>query len=624
MDARVDPEPEAPREGVFERLIDPFPQERTAPPETLGAFLRWLLRGTEPAVFGLLVATIALGVAEALVAYAVGWVVDRAAVVSPEVLFAEDWPGLLAIGLFFLILRPGLMALTAGFISRGIVPGFTSLTIWRLHGHTLGQSMSFFEDDFAGRIAQKETQTAVAMTDATTETLNAIVYGVATLTAAMAILAVADWRLALLLSVWFAIYLRLVLRRLPRIRACAKARAEARAAASGQLVDSLSHMTTVKLFAHAGREHEAARSALARYRAAGIAFGRESWNFRVRLAILASALPVLLIGAALWLWTEGMAGPGLIAMAGLISTRLSHMSGWISFTAMGIFTNLGVVEDGMKTLSPAHEITDAPDAAVPARAIGRIDFDGVRFQYGRAGGGGLERLDLAVAPGEKVGLVGPSGAGKSTVLKLLLRLHDVEAGQVSLDGRDIRTLTQDGLRAQIATVTQEPAMFNRSALDNILYGRPEAGRAAAIAAAEEAAAHDFILGLRDRKGRTGYDAHLGEDGVKLSGGQRQRIALARAILKDAPVLVLDEATSALDSEVEAVIQAALARLMAGKTVIAIAHRLSTIQSMDRIVVLDRGRIVEEGPHLALLARQGLYARLWARQSGGFLHESPTA
>ncbi len=617
-------EPVAGAEGTFERLIDPFAEPKGPPPQRLGAFMRWMMRGTGWAVGGLFTATVLLGIAEALVALAVGWVVDRAAVVDAGTFWAEDWPMLALIAGFFLVVRPGLMALTSGFVSRSLNPGMPSLGMWRLHGHTLGQSMSFFEDDFAGRLAQKETQTAIAMNDVMAETLNSVAYGIAALVAALAVLGAADWRFVVLLGLWTVLYLRLVTRYLPRIRAAAKTRADARSAVSGQLVDSLSHMTTVKLFAHAGREREAARQSLSRYRAAGIAFGRIAWTFRAKLAVLASALPVLMIGAALWLWTIEAAGPGVIAMAAMISTRLAHMSGWISFTAMGIFTNIGVVEDGMRTLSPGHTITDAPEAQDPPPARGALAFEGVRFQYGRAGGGGLESFDLRIEPGERVGLVGPSGAGKSTALKLLLRLHDVEDGRVTLDGRDIRRLTQDGLRRQIATVTQEPAMFNRSALANILYGRPEAGRTAAIEAAKRASAHEFIQSLADRRGRTGYDAHLGEDGVKLSGGQRQRIALARAILKDAPVLVLDEATSALDSEVEAEIQTALARLMEGKTVIAIAHRLSTIQSMDRIVVMDRGRIVEEGPHEALLARGGLYARLWARQSGGFLIESPAA
>ena len=609
---------------MFERLIDPFPERTAPPPDRLAPFIRWLMRGTGWAVWGLLIATVALGIAEALVALAIGWVVDRTAVAGPETFFATDWPMLAAIAVFFLVLRPGLMALTSGFVSRSLNPGMPSLGVWRLHGHTLGQSMGFFEQDFAGRIAQKETQTAIALNDVVAETLNSVAYGIAALTASVAVLAAADWRLAALLAVWFVVYLRLVTRYLPRIRAAAKERAEARAAMSGQLVDSLSHMATVKLFAHAGREREAARDALARYREAGIVFGKVAWDFRARLAVLASALPVLLVGGALWLWGTGAAGPGVIAMAGMLSTRLAHMSGWISFTAMGIFTNLGVVEDGMRTLSPAHDIVDAEDAEEPARLRGEIAFEEVAFRYGREDGGGLHGLDLRVAPGERVGLVGRSGAGKSTALALLLRLHEVEEGRITLDGIDIRRLTQDGLRRQIATVTQDPAIFNRSAFENIRYGRPEATEAQVREAARLAAADGFISELRDRRGRTGYAAHLGEDGVTLSGGQRQRIALARAILKDAPVLLLDEATSALDSEVEATIQATLAGLMEGKTVIAIAHRLSTIQAMDRIVVLDEGRVLEEGPHDALLARGGLYAELWARQSGGFLAESAAA
>jgi ATP-binding cassette subfamily B protein len=325
-----------------------------------------------------------------------------------------------------------------------------------------------------------------------------------------------------------------------------------------------------------------------------------------------------MIGIALWLWHAGEAGPGTIAMAGLLSTRLAQMSGWLSFTAMGIFADIGTIEDGIQTLAAPHGLTDRPGAVDPGRVAGAIRFEDVGFKYGRDGKGGLDGFSLTIRPGEKVALVGRSGAGKSTAVMLLLRLHDVEAGRITLDGTDIRDLTQDGLRKQIALVTQEAAMFNRSAMDNILYGRPDAGEAAAVAAAREASADRFVAELRDFKGRTGYAAHLGERGVKLSGGQRQRIALARAILKDAPVLALDEATSALDSETEAAVQGALGRLMEGKTVIAIAHRLSTIARMDRIVVLDAGRIVEEGSHQELLDAGGLYARLWARQSGGFI------
>ncbi|MEM6905083.1 MAG: ABC transporter ATP-binding protein, partial [Pseudomonadota bacterium] len=487
------------------------------------------------------------------------------------------------------------------------------------HRHTLGQSLSFFEDDFAGRISAKEIQTSHELTSAVTEFLNAVAYGLAAVLGAALILGTADPLLLGCLGVWFAAYAWLVAHYLPRIRRNAEARAETKAALTGQVVDSLSHIATVKLFAHAGREEAAARQALERHRVSQMTFGRTVWAFRSWLAILSGILPAALVGLALWLWSTGAGTAGVIAMSAMIAARLSQMSGWISFTAMTIFTNIGTVEDGMKTLSPAHTLTDREDAKTPGRVQGHIRFEGVSFGYGSTGrSAAINGLDLEIRPGERVGLVGSSGAGKSTTVSLLLRLYDVEAGRVTLDGTDIRELTQDGLRRQIATVTQDPAMFNRSALDNILYGRPEAGPEAAIEAARRAEADDFIRELADRKGRRGYEAHLGERGVKLSGGQRQRIALARAILKDAPILVLDEATSALDSEIEAEIQASLENLMEGKTVLAIAHRLSTIQAMDRIVVLERGQIAEQGSHANLLARGGTYARLWQRQSGGFI------
>jgi ATP-binding cassette subfamily B protein len=531
---------------------------------------------------------------------------------------ADHGVELLLFALLFVVIRPGLMALMSALNALAITPGLFHLSVWRLHRHTLGHSLRYFEEDFAGRITQKQTQTANAVGEVVSETIHAIAFGIAAVVGSAVALGGADWRLAILMLVWLAGYGWAVAYFLPRIRARAKRRAEARAALSGQLVDTLSHMETVKLFAHAEREEEAARGALARYRAAALSFGRMAFGFRAALAVLSGLLPFMLIGGGLWLWMQGQAGPGLLAMAGFLSMRLGQMSGWISFTAMGIFSNIGVIEDGMRTLAPPHDLVDHPEAVEPPHAAGAIAFEDVHFRYGREDGGGLDGFALRVAPGEKVALVGRSGAGKSTVVSLLLRLHDVEEGRITLDGADIRDLTQDGLRRQIATVTQEPAMFNRSALDNILYGRPDAGREAAEAAAREAQADEFIAELSDYKGREGYDAHLGERGVKLSGGQRQRIALARAILKSAPVLVLDEATSALDSESEAAIQAALWWLMEGKTVIAIAHRLSTIARMDRIVVMDAGRVVEEGTHQELLARGGLYAGFWGRQSDGFI------
>jgi ATP-binding cassette, subfamily B, bacterial len=519
---------------------------------------------------------------------------------------------------FFLVFRPVLMILSSGFVSVTLAPGLYPLSIWRIHRHTLGQSLRYFEDDFAGRISQKQLQTSMAILDVVTEFVNSISFGLAAVIGALLVLSGADWRLMLVMLGWFVVYAAWVAWMLPVVRARSAMRAEAKASLSGQLVDTLSNMPTVKLFAHTDREEAAAHASITRYRKAALGFGRATWTFRTGLAVLGGLLPATLIGAAIWLWSIGQGSPGTIALAAMISTRLSQMSGWLSFVAMTIFANVGVIEDGIRTLAPSHRLTDAPDARPPGRVRGAVTFENVHFEYGREGGGGLRGVTLHIAPGERVGLVGRSGAGKSTLIRLLARLDDVERGRILLDGQDIRELTQEGLRKHISVVTQDTAMFNRSALDNILYGRPEAGHDAAMAAARQARADAFIRELVDPRGRTGYEAHLGERGVKLSGGQRQRIALARAVLKDAPLLVLDEATSALDSEVEAEIQGTLDAFMQGRTVLAIAHRLSTIRRMDRIIVMDEGRIVEEGRHDELLARGGIYARLWEHQTGGMI------
>ncbi len=631
-----------------ERLFDPYAAGEGPPPERLWPFMRWMMRGAGPALACAALLSLLVGLSEAVGAFLIGWIIDQA-VGGPEAFFAAQGPILIMAAGFFLLLRPALMILSSALVSRSLGPGLFHLGVWRLHRHTLGQSLRYFEDDFTGRLAQKQMQTATSLTDIVIELVSSVGFAVAAVLGALLALGGADWRLCLILLAWIAAFCLLVGYFLPRIRERSRRRAEARAGLTGQFVDSLSHMATVKLFAHAGREEAAARASLARWRETALAFGRTVQAFRAGLALLAGALPVVMVGAALWLWAAGETGPGPIAMAGFLGMRISQLSGWISFTTMNIFANFGTVEDGMRTLSPPHEIVDAPDAEARGRAAGAIAFEAVVFRYGRdepeaaeaadggelsegglehlaAGGGivglgpggGLNGFSLDLRPGEKVALVGRSGAGKSTALSLLLRLYDVEGGRITLDGVDIRELPQDHLRRQIAMVTQETAMFNRSALDNILYGRPAADREAAIAAAKDAAADVFIAGLRDHKGREGYDAHLGERGVKLSGGQRQRIAIARAILKDAPILALDEATAALDSETEAAVQTALRRLMEGRTVIAIAHRLSTIAHMDRIVVMESGRVVEQGSHSELMARGGLYAGFWQRQSGGFI------
>jgi ATP-binding cassette subfamily B protein len=487
----------------------------------------------------------------------------------------------------------------------------------RLNRWTLGQSVRFFDEDFAGRIAQKQMQTANAVTSVVTEMINVVAFALASLAGSLALLGSIDLRITAVFLVWLLGYFALIRWYLPRIRKRSGARAGARAMVTGQVVDSITNIKTVKLFAHADHEERTAQDAMVTFRDKALQFGYLAASFRFCLMCLAGVLPVLLIGATLLLWRGGMASEGDIVAAGAVSIRIAQMTGWVSFTLMAIYSNIGEVENGMKTLSVHDRVEDAPDAKPLQVTKGEIVFDDVEFAYG-GDVGGVRGVSLTIKPGEKLGIVGASGAGKSTLVSLLLRLYDGEKGQIRIDGQDISKVTQDSLRSQIGMVTQETAMFNRSARENILYGRPDASDEEMKAAAAKAEAHAFIAALEDGEGRSGYDAFLGERGVKLSGGQRQRIALARAIVKDAPILVLDEATSALDSEVEAAIQAALHRVMEGKTVLAIAHRLSTLSEMDRIVVMEKGRIVESGSHEELLAQGGLYAAFWARQSGGFI------
>ena len=598
-------------------LIDGFAPADGAPPRALWPFLRWCLAGTWPVIWVATLFSAIAGAMEVASAWLLGVVIDAALTAGPEAFFADH---ALLIGVyvgFYLIFRPFFFGASAAFNGIVLPPNLAPLIQSRLHRWSLGHAVSFFDNDFAGRIAQKQMQTATALVNVVTEVINAGAFAIATLVGAVVMLVAIDWRIGLMLLVWTVGYAWMIHWFMPRIRVLSKTRAAARANVTGQIVDTITNIKTVKLFGHVDYEDETAIEAMKGYRNAALDFGYLSTGFRFALMFTAGILPVALVLGAVALWQAGSVTAGEIAATGAVSMRIAQMTGWVSFTLMGIYANVGEIEDGMRTLTPPHDLTDADEAVDLPSSTGRIAFEGVSFAYGRRTGG-VDGIDLVVEPGQKVGIVGASGAGKSTLVALLLRLYDTEKGRVSLDGIDVRTIRQDSLRRQIAMVTQDTAMFNRSAFDNILYGRPGASEADVHDAAKRAEAHEFIEKLVDHRGRKGYGAFLGERGVKLSGGQRQRVALARAILKDAPILVLDEATSALDSEVEAAIQTALERVMAGKTVLAIAHRLSTLAHMDRIIVMDAGRIVEQGTHAQLLARRGLYARYWDRQSGGFI------
>jgi ATP-binding cassette subfamily B multidrug efflux pump len=498
-----------------------------------------------------------------------------------------------------------------------ILPNFGTMIRWRAHSHVIRQPVGWFESDFAGRIANRIMQTPPAAGDAVFQTFDAVAFASVTLVGAAFMLAEADLRLLLPLLVWFALYALLVRWTLRRAGPASKASSDARSAVTGRVVDSYTNIHSVKLFADHQNELAYAKEAIETARSTFMKEMRIVTKMDITLTLLNGFLIVAVIGWAMVLWYQGEASVGTVAATSALVLRLNNMTYWIMWATTALVQALGVVAEGMETITHPIGLTDAADAKPLEFKQGLIQIEGVSHHYGR-GSGGLQAVTLTIRPGEKIGVVGRSGAGKSTLVKLMLRFYDAESGRILIDGQDISGVTQESLRRQIGMVQQDSSLMHRSVRDNILYGRPDATEDQMIAAAKQAEAHDFILTLQDPQGRTGYDAHVGERGVKLSGGQRQRVALARVILKDAPILILDEATSALDSEAEAAIQAALYGVMEGKTVIAIAHRLSTIAAMDRIVVIEDGRIAEEGRHAELLNSGGLYARFWARQSGGFI------
>ncbi len=608
----------------FENLVDPYVayEESDTPPTRLWPFLREYMVPFKKVFVVTAVMSVVVASVEVWLIYYMGLVVDRLSG-DPQTVIQEYGLEFLFVALFILFLRPLVQAIDVALLNNAVLPNFGTLIRWRAHKHVLRQSVGWFENDFAGRIANRIMQTPPAAGDAVFQVFDAIAFSIAYVVGAVILLTDADPRLALPLVIWLVLYGFLVRWTLTRVGPASKASSDARSQVTGRVVDAYTNIHSVKLFAHHDNELAYAKDAIEHTRKT---FQKEMRIFTIMdlaLVTLNGFLIVGVVGWALLLWAQGTASVGAVAAATALTLRLNAMTGWIMWALSTFFRELGVVAEGMETIAQPIDLVDSKDAKPLEMRKGQIMIDKVSHHYGRDTGG-LDQISLTINPGEKIGLVGRSGAGKSTLVKLLLRFYDIEKGQILIDGQDIGRVTQESLRKHIGMVQQDSSLLHRSVRENILYGAPDSSDADMVEAAKKAEAHDFTLDLEDPQGRTGYDAHVGERGVKLSGGQRQRITLARVILKDAPILLLDEATSALDSEVEAAIQKTLYGMMEGKTVIAIAHRLSTIAQMDRIIVMDAGRIVEDGTHAELLGQGGLYASFWERQSGGFLQADKAA
>lgn len=609
--------------GFFERLTRPFPsQEPEQPPKGLFAFCRHYTKGMEWPLLVMSISSALLAILEVSLFSFMGQLVDWLVAKNPESFFSEERANLIWMALVTLVLLPLLTLFHSALVHQTLLGNYPMSIRWLAHRYLLRQSVSFYQNDFAGRIATKVMQTSLAVRETVMKLLDVLVYVLVYFSAMVFFVADADWRLMIPMLVWLVFYIALQLYFVPRLKQVSTAQADARSEMTGRIVDSYTNINTIKLFSHTRREEDYARESMEVflkpvYRqmrlATGLSVSVQSLNYLLVFAVAALSL---------YLWSASAITVGAIAIAVSLALRLNGMAQWIMWEVSSLFENIGTVADGITTLSQPASVQDKADAQELKVSQGEIRFANVSFNYGKAvnqlQAPVINQLQLTIKPGEKIGLVGRSGAGKSTLVNLLLRFYDVEQGQILIDGQDISQVTQESLRRQIAMVTQDTSLLHRSVRDNISYGKPDATEQELLTAAEQAEASLFIHDLTDPKGNTGLDAQVGERGVKLSGGQRQRIAIARVLLKNAPILILDEATSALDSEVEAAIQASLNKLMANKTVIAIAHRLSTIAQMDRLIVLDQGNIVEQGTHAELVAAGGIYAQLWAHQTGGFI------
>lgn len=605
----------------FESLIKPFPTEApTQPPKTLFAFCRYYARGTEPYLLLMAILTGGIAAMEVSLFGFLGALVDWLNSHSPTTLLTEAKNELWVMGTIVLIGLPLTVFLHSLILHQTLLGNFPMRIRWQAHRYLLGQSYQFYQDDFAGRIATKVMQTSLAVRETIIKLLDVLLYVFVYFSGVAVLFFTLDFRLAIPLILWICTYASLLYYFLPRLTKVSTRQADARSDMTGRLVDTYTNISTVKLFSHSNREAEYAKK--------GMEYFLSTVHPQMRLATALSssvwAVNALLIfsvaSVSIWLWSNLAITTGAIATAIGLVLRLNGMAQWIMWEVSALFENIGTAKDGLNTLSTPCQVQDVANAPPLQLTQSGIEFNKVNFHYGK-GSGMINQFNLHIKPGEKIGLVGRSGAGKSTLVNLLLRFYDVEGGAILVDGKDIAHIQQESLRAYIGMVTQDTSLLHRSVRENLLYGKPNATEAEMIAAAKQAEAHNFIMQLSDNQGRTGYDAHVGERGVKLSGGQRQRIAIARVLIKNAPILIMDEATSALDSEVEAAIQTNLTSLIQGKTVIAIAHRLSTIAALDRLIVLEKGHIVEQGSHAELIAHQGIYAQLWARQSGGFLAET---